>query len=99
MTFTTTIEQTIEKTRKDLEKTLSDPTPLYVIAGAGDFAVEKLRTVGADLNAKAAKFDPKAFAEQAQASVNHRVGSLQSDVQVGSGAGQGASREVPGRPR
>jgi len=60
MTFTTTLEQTIEKTRKDLEKTLSDPTPLYVIAGAGDFAIEKLRTVGADLNSKAAKFDPDA---------------------------------------
>jgi hypothetical protein len=81
MTFTTTIEQTIEKTRKDLEKTLSDPTPLYVIAGAGDFALEKLRTVGADFNSKAAKFDAKAFAEQAQASVTNRVGSLQSDVQ------------------
>jgi heparin binding hemagglutinin HbhA len=81
MTFTTTIEQTIEKTRKDLEKTLSDPTPLYVIAGAGDFAVEKLRAASAEFNAYAAKFDPKAFREQAQATVSHRVESLQSDVQ------------------
>jgi hypothetical protein len=81
MTFTTTIEQTIEKTRKDLEKTLSDPTPLYVIAGAGDFAVEKLRAAATEFNAKAAKVDPKVLAEQAQASVAHRVGSLQSDVQ------------------
>ena len=29
----------------DLRKTLSDPTPLYALAGVGDLAVEKLREV------------------------------------------------------
>jgi len=29
----------------ELRKTLSDPTPLYALAGAGDLAVSKLRTV------------------------------------------------------
>lgn len=82
MTFSTNIEQAFEKTKKDLEKTLSDPTPLYALAGAGDFAVEKLRAASTELNAYAAKFDPKVFAEQTQASVTQRVSSLPAEAKA-----------------
>lgn len=33
----------------EIRKTVSDPTPLYVVAGAGDLLVERLRTVPARL--------------------------------------------------
>lgn len=85
MSITSNFEQAFEKTRKDLEKTFSDPTPLYALAGAGDFAAEKLRAASAELSAYAAKFDPKAFAEQTQASAasaKKRVSSLPSDAKA-----------------
>jgi hypothetical protein len=81
MTFTANLE----KTRKDLEKTLSDPTPLYVLAGATDFAVEKLRDLSTELSTRAAKLDAKALREQAQAAqagVSSRVENLQGDLQA-----------------
>ncbi|MDH6135378.1 hypothetical protein P3T37_004793 [Kitasatospora sp. MAA4] len=37
----------------DIKKTLSDPTPLYALAGAGDFAYEKLREVPGKVEALA----------------------------------------------
>ena len=36
-------------------------TPLYVIAGAGDLAVEKFRAVSEDVTARFAKLDQKAL--------------------------------------
>ncbi|WP_030244359.1 hypothetical protein [Streptomyces sp. NRRL S-350] len=38
----------------DIKKTLSDPTPLYALAGAGDLAYEKLREVPGKVEALAA---------------------------------------------
>lgn len=39
----------------DTIKTTVDPTPLYVVVGAGDLAAEKVRELGADLTARADK--------------------------------------------
>ncbi|MFC5906068.1 hypothetical protein [Streptacidiphilus monticola] len=58
----------------DLRKTLTDPTPLYAIAGAGDAAVEKLKTVPEKAAALAA--DRKATQEKAQA----KLGEAQAKV-------------------
>ncbi|WP_457031180.1 hypothetical protein [Kitasatospora sp. P5_F3] len=49
----------------EIKKTLSDPTPLYAIAGAGDLAYEKLREVPAKVEALAA--DRKGAQEKATA--------------------------------
>jgi hypothetical protein len=49
----------------EIKKTLSDPTPLYAIAGAGDLAYEKLREVPAKVEALAA--DRKGTQERAAA--------------------------------
>ncbi|WP_042413047.1 hypothetical protein [Streptacidiphilus anmyonensis] len=57
---------------EDLRKTLSDPTPLYALAGAGDLAVEKLKTVPELAAALAA--DRKAAQEKAAA----RLGEAQT---------------------
>ncbi|MEY9962807.1 homoserine dehydrogenase [Streptacidiphilus sp. MAP12-16] len=76
----------------DLRKTLSDPTPLYALAGAGDLAVEKLREVP-EKAATLAGTDRKVVQEratarlqeaqtrltEAQAKVNETVSSLPSD--------------------
>ncbi|MEV6207344.1 hypothetical protein [Kitasatospora sp. NPDC051914] len=50
---------------EDLKKTLSDPTPLYALAGAGDLAYEKLREVPGRVEALAA--DRKGTQEKAAA--------------------------------
>ncbi|MBA3308932.1 MAG: hypothetical protein H0U28_02585 [Nocardioidaceae bacterium] len=42
------------KTRKDLEKRISEATPLYAVVGAGDLAVQKIRDARAELSARAA---------------------------------------------
>jgi hypothetical protein len=57
---------------EDLRKTLSDPTPLYALAGAGDLAVEKLKTVPE--RAAALAGDRKAAQEKATA----RLGEAQT---------------------
>ncbi|MFD0528896.1 hypothetical protein ACFQ1I_21160 [Kitasatospora arboriphila] len=49
----------------DIKKTLSDPTPLYALAAAGDLAYEKLREVPGKVEALAA--DRKAAQEKAAA--------------------------------
>ncbi|PBC79028.1 hypothetical protein BX265_3821 [Streptomyces sp. TLI_235] len=49
----------------DIKKTLSDPTPLYALAGAGDLAYEKLREVPGKVEEIAA--DRKAAQEKAAA--------------------------------
>lgn len=60
------ITDTLDKTRRDLEKTLAEATPLYAVVGAGDLAVEKLRDARADLNARveSVQTDLKAAPEQ-----------------------------------
>ncbi|GHF46561.1 hypothetical protein GCM10018790_25120 [Kitasatospora xanthocidica] len=49
----------------EIKKTLSDPTPLYALAGAGDLAYEKLREVPGKVEALAA--DRKGAQEKATA--------------------------------
>ncbi|MFD7642350.1 hypothetical protein ACFV4P_17015 [Kitasatospora sp. NPDC059795] len=51
----------------ELKKTLTDPTPLYALAGAGDLAYEKLREVPGQLEALAA--DPKGTQDKAAAAL------------------------------
>ncbi|MGX4738163.1 hypothetical protein [Kitasatospora sp. CB02891] len=51
----------------DLKKTLTDPTPLYALAGAGDLAYEKLREVPGQLEALAA--DRKGTQDKAAAAL------------------------------
>jgi hypothetical protein len=52
----------------DIKKTLTDPTPLYALAGAGDFAYEKLREVPGKVEALAA--DRKTAQEKATAKLH-----------------------------
>lgn len=60
---------TLEKTRKDIEKILSDSGALNVVVGTADLAVKKFRDAQAELAARAAAIDPKALRDQAQATV------------------------------
>ncbi|MEY9846248.1 hypothetical protein [Streptacidiphilus sp. MAP5-3] len=76
----------------DLRKTLSDPTPLYALAGAGDLAVEKLRTVpekaaalaadrqAAQEKATATLTEAQARLVEAQTKVTETVQSLPTDI-------------------
>jgi len=63
------ITSTFDKTRKDLERTLADidPTPLYAVVGAGDLAVEKIRTARAGLSVRAESVQADVLAAPAQA--------------------------------
>ncbi|MFD7732449.1 hypothetical protein ACFV6F_18915 [Kitasatospora phosalacinea] len=58
----------------EFKKTLSDPTPLYALAGAGDLAYEKLREVPAQLEALAA--DRKGTQEKAAAALQDAGAAL-----------------------
>jgi len=71
----------LEKTRKDIEKRISDSASLHAIAGAGDFAVEKIRVARTEITARVEAFDTKTFREQAQARVIAGVGTIQSGVE------------------
>lgn len=70
------------KTRKDIERTLADvdKTPLYAVMGATDLAVEKIRAARFELSTRASQFDAKTLRDQAQATVTHRIASVQDDV-------------------
>jgi hypothetical protein len=76
------INTTLEKTRKDLERTLADvdKTPLYAVVGVTDLAVEKIRVARAELSSRASRLDLKSVRDQAQVAVAHRVAAVQSDV-------------------
>ena len=77
----------------DLRKTLSDPTPLYALAGVGDLAVEKLREVperaatlaGTDRSvvqerATARLKEAQVRLTEAQAKVTETVSTLPTDI-------------------
>ncbi|MGW6917394.1 hypothetical protein ACWGB8_26710 [Kitasatospora sp. NPDC054939] len=71
----------------EIKKTLSDPTPLYAIAGAGDLAYRKLREVPGRVEALAADrkvTQEKAAArfQEAQAKVSETVATLPADFKV-----------------
>jgi heparin binding hemagglutinin HbhA len=60
-------------------------TPLYVIAGAGDLAVEKFRAVSEDVTARFAKLDQKALQTEltkAQSELSKRFDALVADART-----------------
>jgi hypothetical protein len=74
-----------EEIRNEIRRTLSDPTPLYALAGVGDLAVEVLREVPGRVEALAA--DRKgtqdaavARLKEAQAKVVGTVTTLPTDL-------------------
>jgi hypothetical protein len=79
---------------EDLRKTLSDPTPLYALAGAGDLAVEKLKTVpevaaalagdrkAAQEKAAARLGDAQTRLNEAQVKVTEAVQTLPTDLKT-----------------
>lgn len=66
--------------REDIEETIAGSTPLLAAVGAGDLALERLRAARTELAHRAASFDPKAFREQAQASLVDGVDALQTEM-------------------
>jgi heparin binding hemagglutinin HbhA len=60
----------------DIKKALTDSTPLYAVAGAGDLAVEKLREVPAKL--ATLKVEPKAVQDRVTGSLNTVAGDVRS---------------------
>jgi len=79
---------------EDLRKTLSDPTPLYALAGAGDLAAEKLKTVpevaaalagdrkAAQEKAAARLGDAQTRLNEAQVKVTEAVQTLPTDLKT-----------------
>jgi len=64
-----------------IKKTLTDPTPLYVAAGAGDLAVEKIREVPSRLAAlRDRRGDFKVEPKAVQDLVQERLADLQVEV-------------------
>lgn len=66
--------------REDIEETIAGSTPLLAAVGAGDLALERLRAARTELAHRAASFDPKAFREQAQASLVDGMDALQTEM-------------------
>lgn len=66
--------------KDDLHETIVASTPLLAVFGAGDLAVERLRSARADLAARSASFDASAFREQVQATVVDRIEALQTGL-------------------
>lgn len=78
----------------EIKKTLSDPTPLYALAGAGDLAYEKLRGVpgrvealatdrrGAQEMASAGLQEAQSLLTGAQAKVTETVTTLPADFKA-----------------
>ncbi|MDH6111251.1 hypothetical protein P3T36_003275 [Kitasatospora sp. MAP12-15] len=93
----------------DIKKTLSDPTPLYALAGAGDLAYEKLREVpgkveafagdrkGAQELAAARLQDAQARLIGAPAKVAETVTALPSDFKALQELAQGFALQQVGR--
>ena len=93
----------------DLRKTLSDPTPFYALAGAGDLAVEKLREVperaaaiaadrkGAQEKATARLHEAGAKLTEAQAKVAETVSTLPTDLKSLQEKAQGLALQSVGR--
>ncbi|WP_042372385.1 hypothetical protein [Streptacidiphilus neutrinimicus] len=94
---------------EDLRKTLSDPTPLYALAGAGDLAVEKLKTVpelaaaiagdrkAAQEKAAARLGEAQTRLNGAQAKVTEAVQTLPTDLKSLQEKAQGLALQSVGR--
>jgi hypothetical protein len=97
----------------EIKNTLTDPTPLYALAGAGDLAYEKLREVPAKVEALASDrqgtqqkataklHEAQARLAQAQAKVNEKVnetvGTLPTDLKSLQEKAQGFALQQVGR--
>ncbi|GAA0675825.1 hypothetical protein GCM10010193_31080 [Kitasatospora atroaurantiaca] len=93
----------------EIKKTLSDPTPLYALAGAGDLAYEKLREVpgkvealagdrkGTQEKAAARLQEAQARLVEAQAKVTESVTTLPTDFKVLQEKAQGFALQQVGR--
>ncbi|MEJ7707165.1 MAG: hypothetical protein WKF82_07705 [Nocardioidaceae bacterium] len=73
---------TLDRTRQEIDKLLTDSTVLHAVVGAGDLAVAKLRETHSELSARTGNFDPKVIREQAQATLLGRVGAMPHDVKA-----------------
>jgi len=76
-----------EEIRNEIRRTLSDPTPLYALAGVGDLAYAKLREVPGRVEAltvdrKTAQEAAVARLHEAQAKVVDSVGTLPADLKA-----------------
>ncbi|GAA2137498.1 hypothetical protein GCM10009760_18090 [Kitasatospora kazusensis] len=93
----------------EIKKTLSDPTPLYALAGAGDLAFEKLREVpgkvealavdrkGTQEKATARLQEAQARLVEAQSKVTETVSTLPTDFKVLQEKAQGFALQQVGR--
>jgi pyrroloquinoline quinone (PQQ) biosynthesis protein C len=71
-------------TAEEIKKTLTDATPLYAVVGAGDLAVEKLKTLPERFAALDLPRDPKVLRERVQATakdVQEKARDVQEKVQ------------------
>jgi heparin binding hemagglutinin HbhA len=74
------LPRSIEQARRDLEHTLTDPTPLYAVVGIADAAAARLRSAREDLATMATGARPQQITELARGRLLARVGAVQSDV-------------------
>jgi heparin binding hemagglutinin HbhA len=74
----------------DIRKTLTDRKPLYPVAGAGEFAVEKLREVPARL--AALRGELKVGPQAVRGRVTERIGHLPGEVRALPGKAQELAR-------
>lgn len=94
---------------EDIKKTLTDPTPLYALAGAGDLAYEKLREVpgrvealaadrkGAQEKATARLQEAQELLAGAPAKVTEAVSALPTDLRTLQERAQGFALQQVGR--
>ncbi len=73
---------TLDRTRQEIDRLLTDSTVLHAVVGAGDLAVAKLRQTHSELSARTDNFDPKIIREQARATLFARVGTMPQDIKA-----------------
>jgi len=73
---------TLDRTRQEIDRLLTDSTVLHAVVGAGDLAVAKLRQTHSELSARTDNFDPKIIREQARATLLARVGTMPHDIKA-----------------
>jgi hypothetical protein len=73
-------ELTDKMNLKDLEETLVASMPLLAVVGAGDLAVEKLKTARDGISGRTVAVDPQTLREQAQSALLHGIGAVQAEA-------------------
>jgi heparin binding hemagglutinin HbhA len=71
------LSDTFEKTLKNV-----DVTPLYAFVGAGDLALEKIRSASNDVQVLVADADPKTVPAKMQAAATARVEAVTADMKA-----------------